>query len=261
MSAKTYFQEVGELLERVQDQESNIQIAAEKCAKAIQSGNWVRMFGSGHSVIPTMDCFPRYGGYVGWYPIMDPRLMWTTVSGFGGAEELIWLERQEGYAEVFLRHNTWNREDVLIVFSHGGQNAAPVEVAQAAKRDGLYVIAVTSMENHRNREATHSSGQKIGDVADLIIDNCVSPEDAVIPIPGVTGNVGGTSTVSVVILIQALTAETARILSQNEYFVKPFASPNVLGITADHNAEVNIQFRQRVRETTARHLMKESKTN
>lgn len=253
MSANVYFKEIESLLKRVSDQEEAIKKAAEKCAESIQNGNWVRMFGSGHSVIPVMDCFPRYGGYVGWYPIMDPRLMWTTVSGFGGAEELLWLERQEGYADVFLRHNVWNKGDVLIVFSHGGQNAAPVEVAQAAKRDGLYVIAVTSMENHKNRSASHSSGQKIGDVADLIIDNCVSPEDAVVPIPGVIGNVAGTSTVSVTILIQALAAQTALQLSENGYTVKPFASPNVLGIKPNHNDEVYIDFRARVHATNHYH--------
>lgn len=252
MGSLTYLKEIKSLLGRLENQQETIKKAAEKCAEAIRSGNWVRMFGSGHSVIPTMDCFPRYGGYVGWYPIMDPRLMWTTVSGFGGAEELIWLERQEGYAEVFLRHNHWNKEDVCIVFSHGGQNAAPVEVAQAAKRDGLFVIAVTSMENHTTRAATHSTKQKIADVADLVIDNCVSPEDAVVPIEGVTGKVGGTSTVSVVLLIQSLVAETAAILSKQGYYVKPFASPNVQGISKTHNDEVNIEFRARVRQTDSR---------
>jgi len=249
MSAERFLQEVGSLLGRLEHQQDAIKQAAAQCAEAIGGGNWVRMFGSGHSVIPTMDCFPRYGGYVGWYPIMDPRLMWTTVSGFGGAEELIWLERQEGYAGMFLRHNRWNPGDVCIVFSHGGQNAAPVEVAQAAKDDGLFVIAVTSKANHTERPATHSSGKKIGDIADLVIDNCVAPEDAVVPIEGVLGNVGGTSTIAACVLIQSLVAETAAQLSAKGYYVKPFASPNVMGVSKTHNDEVNIEFRQRVYAT------------
>lgn len=252
MGASVYLQEVEKLLGRLKGQDEPLKRAAEKCAGAIKSGNWVRMFGSGHSVLPMMDCFPRYGGYEGWDPIMDPRLMWMTVSGFGGGEELIWLERQEGYAEVFLRHNRWNPEDVLIVLSHGGQNAVPVEVALAAKKDGLYVIALTSMENHTKRPATHSSKKKIGDIADLILDNCVGPEDAVVPIPMVAGKVGGTSTISAVILIQALVSETAAVLARQGYFVKPFASPNVIGIGPEHNAEVNRGFRKRLRETDAR---------
>lgn len=249
MGSLSFFIEMQSLLQRLSGQQQTIKKAAAKCAEAIGSGNWVRMFGSGHSVIPTIDCFPRSGGYVGWYPIVDPRLMGTTVSGLGGAEELIWLEGQEAYAQIFLRHNKWHPEDVCIVFSHGGQNTAPVDVAQAAKRDGLFVIAVTSMENHRTRPATHSTGQKIGDVADLIIDNCVSPEDAVVTIEGVTGKVGGTSTVAAIVVIQALVAETAKILSTQGYYVKPFASPNVEGISETHNDEVNAEFRSRFRLT------------
>lgn len=252
MSAILYLEEVERLLERLKGQEATLKLAAEKCAAAIKDGNWVRLFGSGHSVLPTMECFPRWGGYEGWFPIMDPRLMWTTPSGSGGAEELLWLERQEGYAEIFLRHNHWNPQDVLIVFSHGGQNAVPVEVSLAAKRDGLFVIAVTSKENHRDRPSTHSTGKKIGDVADLIIDNCVKPEDAVISIPNVKGNVGGTSTISAAILIQALVVETAGVLARQNYIVKPFTSPNVIGITPQHNADVYVGFRKRLRLTDVR---------
>ena len=51
--------------------------AAEMCAETINSGKLVHLFGSGHSVLPIQDMFPRYGGVVGWHPLMDPRLMWN----------------------------------------------------------------------------------------------------------------------------------------------------------------------------------------
>src|SRR5690625_7994725 len=129
MSNITFFQELDVVLERLKESGESIQKASKICANTIKNGNWVKMFGSGHSIIPVMDCFPRYGGYVGFYPLMDPRLMWTTPSGPGGPEELLWLERVEGYMGVFLQHQTWDPNDILIVFSHGGQNAAPVEMA------------------------------------------------------------------------------------------------------------------------------------
>ena len=43
-----------------------------------------------------------------------------------------------------------------------------------------------------------------------------------------------------------------RSLSRQGYIVKPFASPNVIGIGPENNAEVNIGFRKRLRETDAR---------
>lgn len=241
-----YFEELEHLLSYLKTQDHAIHEVASKSADAIQAGNWVRLFGSGHSILPVQDCFPRYGGYVGFFPIMDPRLMWTTVSGPGGAEELLWLERQEGYMDNFLRHTTWHAGDVLIVISHGGQNAAPVEVALAAKEAGLYVVALTSLKNHQDRPATHSSGKKIGDIADIILDNGVTSEDAVVEISGVSGKVGGTSTLIAIALVQAVVAETASLLAERDYHVKPFASPNALGVEKGRNEQVYVDFRERL---------------
>ena len=182
--------------------------------------------------------------------------MWTTASGPGGAEEVIWLERQEGYAEQFLRSNRWSSSDVLIVISHGGQNAFPVEVAQAAKRDGLYVVALTSMENHTQRPATHSSGQKLGDIADLIIDNCVGPMDAVVEIQGVVGRVAGTSTLSAIVIMQSIVAETAKKLAEQGYYVKPFASPNTVGLEKGRNDAVYTDFRRAVTQSNLRAIQR-----
>jgi len=119
--AQQYFNAVEHLLSHIRSQQDAIAKVAEQAANTIISDHWVRLFGSGHSVLPVQDCFPRYGGYVGFFPMMDPRLMWATVSGPGGAEELLWLERQEGYIGTFLQHSVWHPEDMLIVVSHGGQ--------------------------------------------------------------------------------------------------------------------------------------------
>lgn len=155
MGAEQYMNEVSLLLERLRGQRETIDVVAEKASEVIKSGNWVRMFGSGHSILPIMDTFPRYGGYVGFYPIMDPRLMWTTASGPGGAEEVIWMERQEGYSKYILRSTKWCPEDMLIVISHGGQNPAPVEMAQAAKDD--HVLSNKERNRHRSL-CIHRSG-------------------------------------------------------------------------------------------------------
>jgi len=242
-----YLTEAVATLQRIQErEEERIRIVVRRAADIIAAGRWVRLFGSGHSVLPIQDAFPRYGGYVGFYPIMDPRLMWTAASGPGGAEEVIWLERQEHYMDVFLRHNRWEAEDMLIVVSHGGQNAAPVEVALAGKQAGLYVVALTSEENHRSKPATHSSGKKIGDIADITIFNGVSSEDAVVPVPGVQGKVGGVSTLAAIAILQIIVSETALELARRGYQVKPFAAPNVEGIGPQHNEEVYTEFRARL---------------
>lgn len=246
MAAFSYLTETVEVLQGLQQQEEAVRKVVAKAAETIANNHWVRLFGSGHSVLPIQDCFPRYGGYVGFYPIMDPRLMWTAVSGPGGAEELLWLERQENYMNVFLRHNRWAREDMLIVVSHGGQNAAPVEVALAGKEAGLMVVAITSEQNHLTKPAIHSSGKKIGDIADITLFNGASSEDAVVSVPGVSGKVGGVSTLASIAIMQVIVSETALELARQGYRVKPFAAPNVEGISPRHNEEVYEEFRARL---------------
>src|SRR5437870_8149361 len=148
MPERDYLSSITEIISTIRaTQKESLDKAAEAFARSIVSGGRVYLFGSGHSVIPVLDIFPRYGSFVGFFPLYDPRLMWFNVVGPGGARELLWLERQEGYAPVFLQSYPLQAGDCMIVFSHGGRNAAPIEVAMEAKKKGLTVITVSSLSN------------------------------------------------------------------------------------------------------------------
>lgn len=238
MSAQNYLTRITEILNTIQaTQMENIKAAGEKMATSINEGGRVYLFGSGHSVIPVMDVFPRYGSFVGFYPLYDPRLMWSNVIGPNGARELLWLERQEGYAKVFLQSYALESRDCMVVFSHGGLNAAPIEVAQEARRLGLTVITVSSHANAAVAEARHSTGQKLSDVAHIAIDNCVPPEDALVDV-GQIEKVAAGSTVAAVAIAMSLVAETAARLSETGEVPPTFVSPNVPGIEKGHMANV-----------------------
>ena len=239
----SYLKKASDILGRIRDEQGdNIAKAADVMAKAIANGGLVHVFGSGHSVIPALDIFPRYGSFPGFHPLLDPRLMWFNVLGPGGVCELLWLERQEGYISVFLSNFKLLDKDVLLVFSHGGLNAAPVEAALEAKRLGLTVVAVTSLENHRRAVATHSSGKKLADVADIVIDNCVPPEDALVEIEGVPEKVAAGSTLAVVVISMCLLAEIAGRLNEKGVQLPIFVSPNVRGFPPDHNQKVFAEY-------------------
>jgi len=248
MSATKYYEKITGLLAHIHEsQAANFEKAGEALATAIAAGRRVYLFGSGHSVIPVMDIFPRYGSFVGFVPLYDPRLMWTNVVGPGGARELLWLERREGYAEVFLQSYPLAKGDCMIVFSHGGLNAAPVEAAMIAKQKGLTVITVSSLANAKVAKPTHSSGKILSDFADIAIDNCVEPEDSQVDI-GRPEKVAAGSTMAVVFIAMSLVAETgARLAAKG---VKPvtFVSPNVPGIEKDHNPKVFETYARMLRE-------------
>lgn len=239
-----YFSAIFPVIERIRStQSATIQQAGRMLAEVIAAGHLVHLFGSGHSVIPVLDIFPRYGSYPGFHPLIDPRLMWSNVLGPGGVKELLWLERREGYARIILESQPVQAGDAMVVFSHGGMNAVPVEMAAECRRRGLKVVAVTCAAN-RPRLAQH---------ADLVIDNCVPPEDALVPIEGWEHKVAAGSTAAVIVISMALTAEVARELSLRGMKPPVFVSPNVAGVKPDHNL--------RVFEEYARTLQVENKSH
>jgi uncharacterized phosphosugar-binding protein len=225
-------------------QSEHIEKAAALMAGAIANGGLVHMFGSGHSVLPVQDIFPRYGAYPGFRPFMDARLMWCDVLGSHGAKGLLWLERREGYAQLLFEDEPVRAGDVMLVFSHGGLNAVAIEVAIEARKRGLKVVAVTSMCNYRQRTANHSTGKKLADFADVVIDNCTPAEDALVQIEGWPAPVAAGSTVATVTISMALVAAVAAQLAKRGIKPPVFVSPNVPGIPADNNRQVYAAYRR-----------------
>ena len=248
MSATRYRERITEVLDQIwTTQMANIEKVAEVMASCIASGGLVHMFGSGHSVLPVQDMFPRYGAFAGFRPLMDMRLMWTNVIGSGGAKGLLWLERREGYAAILFENEPIRRGDVMLVFSHGGLNAAGIEVLQEAKKRGLTTVAITSMDNYRKRAASHSSGKKLADIADYVIDNCVPAEDALVEVQGWKAPVAAGSTVSTVTIAMAIIAQVGADLSERGKNPPVFVSPNVPGIPADNNNRVYEEYERSLR--------------
>jgi uncharacterized phosphosugar-binding protein len=220
MSASLYLTKIQELIAELgKNSLSDIEKAAGYMADSIAAGRAVYYFGSGHSVLPALDVFPRYGSFVGLQPIHDTRLMWSNVIGPGGTPELLWIEKQEGYVKNVLDSYVLDPRDTMIVISHGGLNAAGIETAQIAKAHGLKVVAITSMQNYK------------------AIDNGAAPEDSLIRLEGWEEPVAASSTVTVLCISMALVAHTASLLAARGIHVPTFVSPNVLA-DPDHNKKV-----------------------
>lgn len=245
MSAHQYYQQISGVLAAIDStQSAALKEAGSLMASTIAGGGRVYLFGSGHSVIPVMDVFPRYGSFVGFYPLYDPRLMWSNVIGPNGARELLWIERREGYIEQFLQSYPMGRQDCLVVFSHGGLNAAPLEAALYARARGAKVISVSSHANAKTATRTHSTGKALRECADIAIDNCVAPEDSQVDV-GRLEKVAAGSTMAAVFIAMALVAETGALLAARGYDLKTFVSPNVEGVSKDHNFCVFDEYARR----------------
>jgi uncharacterized phosphosugar-binding protein len=94
------------------------------------------------------------------------------------------------------------------------------------------------MHNFRRQRATHSSGKKLADVVDVVIDNCTPTEDPLVKVPGWKAPVGAGPTVAFVTIARALVAQVAAELARRGVAPPVFVSPNVPGIPPDNNPQV-----------------------
>jgi len=232
-------------------QSESLDAAASLMANAIANGGLAHLYGSGHSVIPVMDAFPRYGSFVGLNPLTDPRLMWFSVLGAGGARELLWLERTEGYARQYLANQPIAEGDVLIIFSHGGRNAAPVEAAMYGREKGASVVGVTSLAN-LERPVQHSSGKRLADLCDVVIDTGVPVEDAIVSLDGWGRPLAGASTIVACVCVGELVSQTAAALLERGIIMPTFVSPTVPGASLESNDVVFDAYRARLAEAAQR---------
>jgi uncharacterized phosphosugar-binding protein len=218
------------LLDRLEGQDEGLVRSSELCADAIAAGRLVHLFGTGHSRIPVEEMFPRYGSYPGFNPIVELSMTFhTQVVGANGQRQAMFIERTEGLAGAILANFDLRPPDAMIVFSHGGTTAVPIEMAMGAKARGLPVIAVTSVAQSLASEPEHSSGTRLLDHADVVLDLCTPPGDALIEVEGVTTPVGPGSSLAAVVLVNELKVRTAELLAARGALPPVLTSAAVVG--------------------------------
>ena len=219
------------LLTRIEETQTDALTAASQlCADAIAGGRLVHLFGSGHSRIPAEEMFPRYGSYPGFNPIVELSMTFhTQVVGANGQRQAMFIERVEGLAEAILANFVLEPPDVMIVFSVGGLSAVPIEMAQGARRRGLPVIAVTSVEQSLAGSPSHSSGTRLLDHADVVVDLCTPIGDALVTVDGLETPVAPGSSIAAVAIANEIKAQTAALLVERDAMPPVLTSAALVG--------------------------------
>lgn len=211
----TYFKECRALLQAVEAQQSQIEQAAQWFAQSILAGRMVHLFGSGHSRILVEEMWPRYGSFPGFNPIVELSLSFhNLVVGANGQRQAMFLENVSGLAERILRNFDLSPRDSALVASSSGCNLVPIEMAQLFQRQGIKVVAVVTRKHAEASTSRHSGGKKLTDFADLVLDTGAPAGDAMVKIEGLATPVSPGSTVGGSILINAIKAEVASILTR-----------------------------------------------
>lgn len=248
----TYLDQAQTILEHIRSTQMDaIERAAQVCANSILNGGLVHLFGTGHSRIFVEEMFPRHGSFPGFHPIVELSLTYhNPVVGANGQRQAMYLEHVEGFGKVILRNFVLTPPDSFMVFSHSGVNEVVMDVALEARRLGLPVIAVVSVEHASAVRARHSSGKKLMDVADVVVDTCVPAGDAMVRIDGLEDPVGPGSTIGGAAVTNAIKVRLAQLLTEagqpplvltSSYFVGEEESRKRFDATYD-------DFRRRVKK-------------
>ncbi len=229
-------------LEQIRGDLPAIVRAGEAIADVIAGGGLIYVFGCGHSAALTMDLFYRAGGLMLVHPIFDDRIL---LNHQPVTETSEW-EKKEGWAPEVFAESGASMGDAIIIFSTNGRNGAPIDMALAGKAAGLVVIAVTSVGYASAFPSNHSSGKRLHEIADFVLDNHVDAGDASLDIPGLGERIGPTSTVLGSAVVQsAVVAAIARLAKQG-YAPPIWMSGNLPGGPA-RNEKVLFRYRDRIR--------------
>src|SRR6188768_235993 len=125
--AAEYLLKCREILDRIGEQEDQIQKAAGWFAESILAGRMLHVFGSGHSRIMVEEMWPRYGSFPGFNPIVELSLSFhNLVVGANGQRQAMFLENVSGLAARILRNFDISPLDSALVISSSGGGVVAV---------------------------------------------------------------------------------------------------------------------------------------
>jgi uncharacterized phosphosugar-binding protein len=240
-TAERYYQlAVARLPDLLEKQRAALDRAAALCTEAIARDGLVHLFGCGHSRMLCEEMTPRQGCFVGWHTLVELGLTYhNPIVGPNGLRQSLHLEKTPGYAEQILRNFAFGPHDVLIVISTSGIREVIIEMAEGGKRRGLPVIGVLSRAHCDQARAAHASGQKLIDVADVILDNGAPVGDSLVALEGSALKTGPFSTLGGALVMNMLRCEVAqRLLDRG---IEPVFLPSHQ-VVASRTVEEQLEF-------------------
>ena len=202
-----YFSDVRERLVALEGtQAASIDAAAELGAAAILDRRPIHIFDTGHLI--SHEFIDRTGGLAAY-----------TALSFGAtlSKANEWIADGRGQIDPsgekstqllvswLFEQGTIRAGDPLILSSVSGTNALVVELAQQAHANGVHVIAVTGVSFSSELVSNHSSGKRLFEVADIVLDNGVPYGDAALHVDGIDTAVAAWSGLAGATLMWAVT--------------------------------------------------------
>jgi uncharacterized phosphosugar-binding protein len=249
VSAQGFAQQSLAVLQQITESaRADVARAAELIADCVRADGVIQAFGTGHSQAMVLEVAGRAGGLV-----PTNRLSIADLVLYGGDDPSVLddplLERQPGVAERLYDLAAPRPQDLFVIISNSGVNNVIVEMALHAERQGHKLLAITSLAHTHAVPAGHSSGKKLVDLADVVLDNAAPRGDALLELPG-GGAVCALSTLTGVMLVQMAVAEASAVLLAAGERPPVYVSANVPG-GFEGNLELEKRYAGRIRRTAS----------
>ncbi|MGC9125688.1 MAG: SIS domain-containing protein [Caldisericaceae bacterium] len=225
-----YFEVIKGFLPLLEQEQENMEKAGQIIADTIMNGGIVQTFGSGHSYGGAIEIAGRAGG------LLPVKAVYEETFGR--------YERIEGVGSEFVKYWDLRENDCVIIISNSGRNPFIIELALFAKSKKVPLIAVTALEVSKKTPSRHSSGKRLFEIADVVLDNHSVDGDAAVEIEGLRAKVGGTSSISTDLLLNQTV-----IFAIEEMLSKGFEPPVLLSANIDGGPEFNERLMEKYKES------------
>ncbi|MER6579717.1 SIS domain-containing protein [Nonomuraea sp. NPDC001023] len=219
-----------------------IRRAGSLVAATVRAGGVLHAYGTGHSEAVALEVAGRAGGLIptNRLTLRDPVVLGSADPGT--FDPL--AERDPRTAHQVLALHTVEDSDAFVIASNSGGNGSTVEMARLVKERGLPLVAITSLAHSTAITSRHPSGERLFELADIVIDNLAPYGDAVLTTGH--GPVCGISSITSALIVQLMVAEAIGELQADGTVPPVYLSANIPGSDA-HNDALVARYAGRIR--------------
>jgi len=235
-----YFDAIGQVMVRVKEtQRANMEKAAELMAESVQRGGAVHVYDTGHII--NSELINRAGGLM---LLKQLRYSLTVENPVRSREGEGMDPSKEGLAKYVLGASNVRKGDVLIIGSVSGKSQTVVDLALTARDAGVKVVVITSIAYSSALQSEHSSGKRLFEVGDVVIDNCAPVGDAMLEVDGLEQKAFPASGISAAFIMWSICAQLIENLLEKGISPSVYKSVNFPG-GGEYNAKTLERYKEK----------------
>lgn len=207
-----YFEAMKKTLKVIEKTQKDTIIESSKAIaqSLIQGGMW-HILDTGHMLM--YEGVGRTGGMMALRPIrINCEITNPTRYRELPGKQNVYYDMIEGFPEFILGKANLKKGDVLMIGSVSGYNVLPIELAVRAKEMGIITIAITSVSYSKTLKSKHSSGMRLFEVCDYVLDNCANEGDTLVEVPTIQKRICPSSGIGASYLMWALQSTVVETL-------------------------------------------------